>query len=141
MKRQLLALFTALCLLAGSFAVPAKAMLVCRMTGQAMEPVPEERAHGSCCGAKLTASTGGSLRYELSNPGCCELRQSPERREPPALKATVPDVLPVAALNEAPWLIAPRLANVVPLVSITDEVAPRGPPLLSASPRGPPVLS
>ena len=141
MKRQLLALFTALCLLSGTFAVPAKAMLVCRMTGQAMEPVAAEKAHGSCCGAKLTASLGGSLRYELSNPGCCELRQSPARTEPPALKATAPDVFPVATLSEASWLIAPRLSDVVPLPPVTDEVAPRGPPLLSAPPRAPPVLS
>jgi hypothetical protein len=138
----MLTLLTALCLLAGTFVVPAQAALVCRMTGQTMQPVAEEKAHGSCCGVKLTASATGQPRLALSHPGCCDLRQSAERTDLPAVTVPAPEI-PVALLVSVPSAAPlPVVTEVVLEVLAPRESAPRAPPLLSsASPRAPPFFS
>ena len=136
MIRRTLSLYTALCLLAGTFALPAAPLLVCRITGSPMAGVsaevqPQEK---SCCAVASTLAANGSIRFALTDPGCCDLRQSQDPAELPAV-TTVPDVNAVAWTPTPPVIYLPPAAAKVSSAPVADESAPRGPPLCTASPR------
>ena len=142
MKQPLIALCTALCLLVGTLPIQAAPVLVCRISGLPMEAVAEKEAGGSCCGVKVAAvSNHGTPRYALATPGCCDLRQAPERVEQPAVATTLVDTTVVATLPVVSALLTPPLGEVVPLPPVVRESIPRGPPRSSVSSRAPPTLS
>jgi hypothetical protein len=150
MKRRVLALFLAVCLVAGFVALPTGAAaaptLVCRITGQPMAPVmvADEAAAGaprSCCVVAAKMGPDGNSRYALTDPGCCDLRTAPERVETPAAIVAAPEIAFVA------WSPAPSvLMALPPSEAVTtrlprSQAAPRAPPRSSVSPRAPPFFS
>ena len=140
MKRRALALYTALCLLLGLFAAPASPMLVCRSTGEPMTLVAGTEERASCCALARTMAADGTARYALAAPDCCDLRQSPERAELPAV-TVAPDAFAAAWAPASPAGFVPPAAPSVSRGPIADESAPRAPPLRSSPPRAPPLLS
>jgi hypothetical protein len=152
MKRRALALFLAVCLVAGFAALPTGAAaaptLVCRITGQPMAPVmvADETAAApdterSCCAITPKMGANGSTRYALVAPGCCDLRAIPERDEAPAAIVAAPETAFVAWVPAPPVLLVPPTTEAVTPPSARSEAAPRAPPRSSASPRAPPFFS
>ena len=144
LTRPALAIYTAVCLLAGFLAVPSGPILVCRMSGKPMMPVlaSSPEASGSCCDVAVAVGADGTVRYTLTDPGCCDLRPAIERAEVPAATVQTTEI-PVPALFCAlPVVPIPLVVPVALNVETPRESAPRAPPpLSSASPRAPPFFS
>jgi hypothetical protein len=143
LTRRVLALNTIFCLLIGLLAVPRGPILVCRITGAPMAPVVVRAGDdpATCCGVTPALAAGDTVRYELTAPGCCDLRQDSDPASPPAIPLAGPET-PAAALLPAPVAVpVPRMAAAIAPFEIARESAPRAPPPRSNSPRAPPVFS
>jgi len=108
-----------------------------------MEPVLAAQAqpHNACCAVATVAAPDGTTRYALVSPGCCDLRQAPQKAEQPTVVASLPPFAMVAWVPAPPVLFVPPLTEAAPPAPVTHETAPRGPPLRSSASRAPPVLS
>ena len=135
--RRLLAILLVALLAGNSFPLATQARLICRMTGQAMQPVAAEDDPRSCCAIR----EGSSGKTELANRSCCDLKITPGHAPLPS--ATLAHVATtIAVLPTTPVLVPiPLLCEVPPTVTLVGVPQYRGPPPSSASPRAPPVFS
>ena len=128
-------------LVIGLFYRPVPPVLVCRMTGQEMAPVYASiDTETSCCTIAMGQRADGSVHYELTDPGCCDLRVLTEREPIPAT-LSVPVLPAVAVLFSAPPVPIPGTVVFVAFSPATNVTSPRGPPPDTASSRGPPSRS
>lgn len=136
MKRLVAILLVAL-LAVNSFPLATQTRLICRMTGQAMQPVAVQDDPHSCCAIR----EGFSGKTELANPSCCDLQITPGHAPLPS--ATLAHVASaVAVLPTIPIVVPiPTLFELPPTVTLLGVPQYRGPPPSSASPRAPPVFS
>lgn len=135
--KQLVAILLVALLAANSFPLATQARLICRMTGQVMQPIAVEDDPRSCCAIR----EGFSGKTELANRSCCDLQITPGHA--PLPNATLAHVASaVAVLPTTPVLVPiPTLFEVPPTVTLVGVPQYRGPPPSSASPRAPPVFS
>ena len=146
MKRRALSLCLAVCLLAGLL-VPASAavpVLVCRMTGGPMAPVPAAEATRTtaCCAVAPVLQPDGTVRLALTHPGCCDLQITAERAEQPVtVTPTVPHQAVAALLPTTAVAFTPPSFELYVRAAVGNDAPPRGPPLCSSPSRAPPFLS
>ena len=135
--RRLLTIFLVALLAVNSFPLAAKARLLCRVSGQAMQPVAVEDDPRSCCAIQPTSS--GAL--ELANRSCCELKTTPGHAPLPG--ALTPEPVTGIAVLPTTMLAVPLPAYLEVAPTVVYEGTPqyRGPPPSPASPRAPPTFS
>lgn len=135
--RRLLAIFLVALLAVNSFPLAAQARLVCRVSGQAMQPVAVEDDPKSCCAIRPAPS--GEL--ELANRSCCEIKTTPGHAPLPGALTQEP-VAGIAILTMA-TVPVPRPEYLEVVAPVVYEGTPqyRGPPPSPASPRAPPTFS
>jgi hypothetical protein len=145
MKRRVLLVGPILlCLLAAAAAPPgATPFLMCRVSGTPMAPAfPGESDGRACCAvAPVFGPDGAVTGWTLTSPGCCALRLTPGRPEPPVRTAThgAPGV--AIAWAPAPVLWCPPPAErVAAPVSAVEPPPLRGPPGGRPAPRAPPFF-
>lgn len=143
MMRRTLAFCLTWCLLASFFALPQPPTLVCRISGETMQPVattPETQ--GSCCAIAEIVRADGTVGYCLTSPGCCDLSFSSPSKHPAATRTTLDALFAVAWAPSPAVIVAPITREVaVSALLLWREAAPRSPPHSAHSPRGPPLFS
>ncbi|WP_395090104.1 hypothetical protein [Armatimonas sp.] len=135
--RRVLAIFLVAVFVASSLPQSASARLICRMTGEEMQPVAVQDDPNSCCAVRAK-STGG---MELANRSCCDLKITPGHTPLPSTSFT--NVATAVAALTTFTLVLPIQSFVEVAASVSLLVTPlyRGPPPSPDSPRGPPTLS
>lgn len=135
--QRLLSIFLSVLFVALAFPRPAQVGLVCRMTGQAMQPVAVKDNPTSCCAVR----TGASGTAEMANRSCCNLKITPGHAPlPGAVVADAPSV--VAVLPTLPWVVPiPACVAVAPPFTRPGVPPCHGPPTSPTSPRAPPFFS
>ena len=135
--RRLKVILLILTLVVAGFPRPTQIGLVCRMTGQAMQPVIAVENPTSCCAVDKDAT--GYAR--LANRSCCDLKITPGHPPLPGATLAHPGPL-VAVLPSVLVLLLPPPTVALAAPQTVLAAAPyRGPPLRQAPSRAPPALS
>ena len=155
MTRRLLAFFVVLCVLTGAIPLQAATVtLVCRLTGQPMQPflhtegVPLSKAAAAdesrlpCCVVDVARVANGETHFALRSNSCCDMRVTAGHSPLPAFLSPMVCDTDMALMPLPATLMAPPFAKVTRSEPIRSRPsAPRAPPQTSVSLRAPPVLS
>lgn len=147
MLQRVLPYLIVACLLMGLIpAAPAAPSLVCRFTGQQMEPVlaaatQDVPGHRTCCAVTQVVTPEGESRYALAAPGCCDLRQPQERADLPVAASGPPDLYALIWAPASPTVFSPAVVEVYRPAPVAGCTPPRGPPSRTTAPRAPPPSS
>ncbi|WP_309720453.1 hypothetical protein [Armatimonas sp.] len=135
--RRLLTIFLVALLAVNSFPLATQARLICRVSGQAMQPIVLEDDPKSCCAIRQAPSG----EFELANSSCCELKTTPGHAPLPG--ALTPETVTGIAVLPTTMLAVPLPAYLEVAPTVVYEGTPqyRGPPPSPASPRAPPTFS
>ena len=155
MIRRLLIFVMAFCVLVGAAPLPAATVtLVCRMTGQPMQPIlhaddaPQARkdtaateARMPCCVVHVQRRADGEARFTFRENSCCEMRVTSQNAPTPASLPFISGFEMALPPEVAAVVISPQIEFIETPPTRFRPSTPRAPPHRLAFLRAPPVLS